>query len=105
MDMGTAKVPAEVRGRVAHHLIDIAEPSEPLSLARFLDAAHEALDEVWGRGRLPVLAGGSGQYVWALIEGWQVPRVEPDAALRRELEALAAAEGPAALHARLAALD
>jgi len=105
MDIGTAKVPAELRARVPHHLIDIAEPSDALSLARFLDAAHEALEDVWARGRLPVLAGGSGQYVWALIEGWQVPRVEPDASLRAELEALARDEGVGALVRRLAELD
>jgi tRNA dimethylallyltransferase len=105
MDIGTAKISRAVRARVPHHLIDIAEPSEPLSLARFLDAAHEVLEDVWSRGRLPVLAGGSGQYVWALIEGWQVPRVEPDAALRAELETLAHTEGASALVRRLAELD
>ena len=105
MDVGTAKVLPETRARVPHHLIDIAEPSEPLSLARFLDCAHAALEDVWARGRLPVLAGGSGQYVWALIEGWQVPRVEPDAALRAELEAVAREEGTQALVDRMMALD
>src|SRR5688572_13183964 len=102
MDVGTAKVSGETRERVPHHLIDIAEPSDALSLARFLDAAHEALEDVWVRGLLPVLAGGSGQYVWALIEGWQVPRVEPDASLRAELESLARDQGVGALVRRLA---
>jgi tRNA dimethylallyltransferase len=105
LDIGTAKVGAEVRARVRHHLIDIAEPSDQVTLALFLDAAQAVLADVWARGRLPVLAGGSGQYVWALLEGWQVPRVEPDAALRAELEALAVAGGPEALRARLATLD
>jgi tRNA dimethylallyltransferase len=86
-------------------LIDIAEPSEQFTLALFLEAAQEVLDDIWERGRLPVLAGGSGQYVWALLEGWQVPRVEPNPALRQELEALAARGGPEALRARLATLD
>jgi tRNA dimethylallyltransferase len=105
MDIGTAKVPPEERARVPHHLIDIVEPSDHLTLARFLDYANEALDDVWSRGKLPVLAGGSGQYVWALIEGWQPPRVPPDLELRAELEAVAEAEGPDVLHDRLAALD
>jgi len=105
MDIGTAKVSPEIRTRVPHHLIDIVEPSAQLSLARFLDAANEALQDVWGRGKLPVLAGGSGQYVWALIEGWQVPRVEPDAALRAELEALSREQGATALVGRLRELD
>jgi tRNA dimethylallyltransferase len=105
LDIGTAKVSQAVRDRVPHHVVDFVEPSEPMTLALFLEAAHEALDGVWHRGRLPVLAGGSGQYVWAVLEGWQVPRVEPDPALRSELEALAAAGGHEALRARLAALD
>lgn len=105
LDIGTAKLSPAARGCVPHHLIDIADPDEAFTLARYLDCAHEALAEVWGRGALPVLAGGSGQYVWALLEGWQVPRVAPDAALRAELEALAAAGGAATLRARLAEYD
>src|SRR4029079_1026193 len=105
LDIGTAKVDAASRARVPHHLIDVADPSESWSLARYLEAATSALDDVWRRHKLPVLAGGSGQYVTALLEGWQPPRVPPDEALRAELEALAAAEGPEAVHARLAALD
>ena len=54
-----------------------------MTLALFLDAAQAALDDIWSRDRLPVLAGGSGQYVWALLEGWQVPRVEPTLPARR----------------------
>jgi tRNA dimethylallyltransferase len=105
LDIGTAKAGPELRGRVPHHLLDIVDPDDQLTLARFLDAAHAALEDVWGRGRLPVLAGGSGQYIWALLEGWNVPRVPPNEALRAELEALAAREGNAALVARLAAVD
>lgn len=104
MDIGTAKPTPEQRLRVPHHLVDVTDPSEPMTLALFLEAAHAALEEVWGRRKLPVLAGGSGQYVWALLEGWQVPRVEPDPALRAELEALAST-GPDALRQRLEALD
>ena len=105
LDIGTAKVSRELRRRVPHHLIDIVDPDDPLTLARYLDAAQAALADVWSRGKLPILAGGSGQYFWALLEGWQVPRVPPDAGLRRELEALAETEGAVAVHARLAALD
>jgi tRNA dimethylallyltransferase len=67
--------------------------------------AQAAIDGVWSHGRLPVLAGGSGQYVWALLEGWQVPRVPPDQRLRAELDAVAVREGAAALQARLRELD
>jgi tRNA dimethylallyltransferase len=105
LDIGTAKVRAEIRERVRHHLVDIADPDEPLTLARYLDLAMAALEDVWSRGKLPILAGGSGQYIWALIEGWQVPRVPPDPALRAELEVFATRNGPKAVHARLAALD
>lgn len=105
LDIGTAKAGPELRARVPHHLLDIVDPGDQLTLARFLDAAHAALEDVWARDKLPVLAGGSGQYVWALLEGWNVPRVPPDEALRAELEALAVREGNAALVARLAAVD
>jgi tRNA dimethylallyltransferase len=105
LDIGTAKAGPDLRARVPHHLLDIVDPGDQLTLARFLDAAHAALDDVWSRGKLPILAGGSGQYVWALLEGWNVPRVPPDAKLRAELEALAAHEGNAALVARLAEVD
>ncbi|HEY7465643.1 MAG TPA: tRNA (adenosine(37)-N6)-dimethylallyltransferase MiaA, partial [Dehalococcoidia bacterium] len=105
LDIGTAKATAEQRARVPHHLIDVADPAEPLTLARWLDLAQAALADVWSRGKLPVLAGGSGQYVWALLEGWQVPRVAPDPALRAELESLAAESGTPALLERLRELD
>jgi tRNA dimethylallyltransferase len=105
MDVGTAKPSDLERARVPHHLIDVTDPDETMTLARFLEEAQTALDAIWARGRLPVLAGGSGQYLWALLEGWQVPRVAPDPALREELEALAIADGPLAVHARLAAVD
>ncbi|HLF75906.1 MAG TPA: tRNA (adenosine(37)-N6)-dimethylallyltransferase MiaA [Dehalococcoidia bacterium] len=105
LDIGTAKVDAATRARVPHHLIDVVDPDRPMSLALYLELATAALDDVWSRGKLPVLAGGSGQYVWALLEGWQVPRIAPDIALRRELDAVAAKEGAPALQARLASLD
>lgn len=105
MDIGTAKPSADERARVPHHLIDVNDPDETMTLARFLEEAHAALEDIWARGRLPVLAGGSSQYLWALLEGWQVPRVAPDLALREELEALAVEAGPLAVHERLAAVD
>ena len=105
MDIGNAKPSPAERARARHHLVDITDPDDPLTLARFLDAAKAAVEDIWSRGKLPVLAGGSGQYAWALIEGWQVPRVPPDPALRAELEAVAASDGPEALRARLAAID
>jgi tRNA dimethylallyltransferase len=105
LDIGTAKVSAADRGRVPHHLIDVATPDDQVTLARYLDLATAALEDIWERGRQPVLAGGSGQYVWALLEGWSVPRVPPDDALRTELEVFAAEHGAEAVHARLAQVD
>ena len=74
-------------------------------MADFLERARAALDDIWGRGRLPLLLGGSGQYVWALLEGWRVPAVAPDPRLRLRLEVEAAESGGDALHAHLATLD
>ena len=100
MGIGTAKVSLEQRTRVPHHLIDIVDPDDHLTLARYLDYANAVLEDVWQRDKLPVLAGGSGQYVWALIEGWQPPRVAPDPEFRRELEVEAERVGPHALQDR-----
>ncbi len=105
MDIGTAKPTPEERARVPHHLIDIADPDDTVGLARFLAQAHRAIAEVHARGRLPVVVGGTGQYVRALVEGWTPPAVPPDPALRAELEEQAHWEGLEALIARLAALN
>jgi tRNA dimethylallyltransferase len=105
MDIGTAKPTAEQRARVPHWLVDVADPDEEFGLARYLDLAQAAMDGVWSGSGQPLLVGGTGQYVWALLEGWQVPRVGPDWDLRRELEERANREGHDALHAELAALD
>jgi len=74
------------------------------TLADFLREARSALDDIWARGKTPLVVGGTGQYVWALLEGWQPPAVEPDLELRSELEAQLAAEGVGALFRRLQAL-
>ena len=105
MDVGTAKPTPEERARVPHHLIDIANPGETVGLAEFQEQAYAAIEDVHARKKLPLLVGGTGQYVRAVVEGWCIPRVPPDPALRAELEAQAGREGAAALHARLARLD
>jgi tRNA dimethylallyltransferase len=105
MDTGTAKPSATDRARVTHWLIDVIDPDALFSLAQYLDLAREALDGVWRRGRVPFLVGGTGQYVWALIEGWQVPRIPPDRELRRSLEERMQSEGIDALYSELAAVD
>lgn len=105
MDIGTAKPTAEERARVRHWLIDTAEPDQPFSLGRYLDLANAALADCWSRSALPILVGGTGQYVWALLEGWRVPRVPPDPRLRAELEAQAEREGPHPLLEELERVD
>jgi tRNA dimethylallyltransferase len=101
MDVGTAKPTAEERAGVPHYLIDIRDPHEPYSLATFLDDAYAAIEDIARRGRLPIVAGGTPQYLRALLEGWQVPHVAPDEQLRAELEL----EDTAALYARLQRID
>jgi len=92
MDVGTDKVTARDRERVAHYLIDVTDPDETLTLAQFQRKAYAAIDRVIARGRLPILVGGSGQYVWAVVEGWGVPEVAPKHALRAELDTLSTDE-------------
>ncbi len=105
MDIGTAKPTAAEQAAAAHWLIDCANPGEQYTLAGFLDDARAAIEDIAGRGRTPIVAGGSAQYVWALLEGWQVPGVAPDATLRRTLESLAEREGAAAVAVILAGED
>jgi tRNA dimethylallyltransferase len=105
MDIGTAKPTPEERSLAPHHLIDVVDPDQEFSLAHYLELAVAALEDVWPRGKQPLLVGGSGQYVWALLEGWRVPRLPPQRKLRRELEERAAREGAAALHGELAQVD
>lgn len=105
MDIGTAKPTAEEREAVPHHLIDLVPPTETYGLARFQQAATQAIEEIHGRGRLPFLVGGTGQFVTAVLEGWRPPPRPDDLSLRRELEAFAEEHGHQALHARLARVD
>lgn len=105
MDIGTGKVTASERGGVAHHLIDVVDPDEPFGLADYVERASAALVDIRARGRTPILAGGSGQYIWAMAEGWEVPRVAPDLELRAALAERARARGPLSLHEELAQID
>ncbi len=105
MSIGTAKPTPAEQAAAPHHLIDIAAPDEPFSLAAFLALARAAIADAAARGATPVVVGGAGQYVWGLAEGWSAPAVPPDHALRQELEAIAKRDGPTALHERLRAVD
>lgn len=105
MDIGTAKPTPAERRRVPHHLIDVADPDEIWSLAIFQDAARRVIAGIHSRQRLPLLVGGTGQYIRAVIEGWQVPQIAPDPQWRAALEGWAEQVGAQGLHARLARLD
>jgi tRNA dimethylallyltransferase len=105
MDIGTAKPMPEERSLAPHHLIDMVDPDQEFSLAQYLELAVAALEDVWSGGKQPLLVGGSGQYVWALLEGWRVPRLPPQRGLRRELEERVARQGAEALHRELAQVD
>jgi tRNA dimethylallyltransferase len=105
MDIGTAKPSLADRQRVPHHLYDIVEPTETYSLALYRRDARGAFESCWSRGVMPWLVGGTGQYLWGLLEDWQVPEVAPTPTLRAELQSVADEQGVAALHVRLAAAD
>ncbi len=105
MDLGTAKPTPEERAAVPHHLIDMVLPDHTFTLAEYQRLAYAAIGAIHARGRLPLLVGGTGQYISAVIEGWNVPEVPPQPKLRAELEAFAAEHGAQALHDRLAMLD
>ena len=105
MAIGTAKPTATELRSARHHLIDIRSPDSPISLGEYLPLASETIESIAARGKLPILCGGSGQYVWAVLEGWNVPQVPPDPDFRARLERRLAAEGPALLWQELWQLD
>ena len=78
MDIGTAKPTPEEQARVPHHLIDIADPDESLSLSVFQREARLVISDIQARGRLALLVGGTGQYIRAVTQGWTPPEVKPD---------------------------
>jgi len=105
MDIGTAKPTPQERALVPHHLIDVATPDEALTLAQYQTLARDAIDDVLSRGRLPLLVGGSGLYVRAVLEGWTIPQVPPDPQLRAVLERESMQDDGIDLHRWLTTLD
>jgi tRNA dimethylallyltransferase len=105
MNIGTAKPTTEEQARMPHHLIDIANPDEILSLAVFQQKARETIADIHTRNKLPFLVGGTGQYVRAVTEGWTPPEVEPDERLRNELEREKEERGVYRLYEKLKNLD
>lgn len=105
LDIGTAKPTPQQLATVPHHGIDLINPDEPFSLALYCDMAHAAITQCHAKGSVPLLVGGTGQYLAALLQGWNVPRVPPNDALRAELFAYAETYGTHALYERLAHCD
>ncbi len=105
MDIGTAKPTEEEKRGVPHHMIDVAEPGENYSVARYVAEAVPVVDDILARGRLPIVAGGTGLYIDHLIAGRRFAPFEADSGLRAELQARAGTEGLPALYARLQQAD
>lgn len=103
MDVGTAKPTAAQRRAVPHHVLDVWDVTERASVADYQQRARAAVDAVLARGRVPLLVGGSGLYVRAVVDDLEFPGTDPD--LRARLEAELAETGPAALHRRLSGVD
>jgi tRNA dimethylallyltransferase len=105
MDIGTAKPSKEERSRIPHHLIDVADPDQIWSLAVFQEEARKAIAEIHAKGRLPLLVGGTGQYIRAVTKGWTPPKIGANEKLRGVLEKLASEHNNYWLHAKLNILD
>lgn len=105
MDIGTAKPTPAERYSIPHHLIDVADPDQEWSLAVYLARALEAIRDIQVRQKLPFLVGGTGQYIQAVIQGWDLPRIKPDPALRAVLERWAGEIGCQGMRTRLEELD
>ena len=95
MDIATAKPSKEEMRGIPHHLIDFVEPDEKFSVARYVELAHAAISDIAGRGRVPIIAGGTGLYVDSLLQNISFSPQESDEGLRRELNAMAAEKGGA----------
>ncbi|GAJ00249.1 unnamed protein product, partial [marine sediment metagenome] len=83
MDIGTAKPSPQELSLVPHHLINIVNPDEDFSLAQYQELAYQAIDDIQRRSKLPLLVGGSGLYVWSVLEGWGISKIPPDPEFRR----------------------
>ncbi len=105
MDIGTAKPTREEMGGVPHHMLDVADPEEDFSVARYVDMAARCVENVLSRGRLPILAGGTGLYIDSLLSGRTFAAFDGRGSLREELETRFAREGGQALLTELAQVD
>ena len=105
MDIGTAKPTREERGGVPHHMLDVADPREEYSVARYAREATACVDDILDRGKLPILVGGTGQYIDAVKAGHSFAAFRPDSGVRQALQARAEAEGGQTLWRELEQID
>ena len=105
MDIGTAKISPEQRKGIPHYLIDLIDPRETWNVVRFQQEARKALAEIYGEGRIPILCGGTGFYIQALLYDIDFTAMQEDLPLRESLLAVYRQDGPEALHERLRAVD
>jgi tRNA dimethylallyltransferase len=105
LDIGTAKPTPQELSLIPHHLIDVVNPDEEFSLALYQRMANQAIEDIFERDRLPFLVGGSGLYVRAVLEGWQVPGVSPDPEFRYNVEKRAGESGANELYEELVRVD
>lgn len=105
MDIGSAKVTKEEAEGIPHHLIDICDPDDAMSVAVFQQLARAAIDDIYARGKLPIIVGGTGLYIRSILYDYEFVERPVDEALRADLERLAEVEGREALHQRLVQLD
>jgi tRNA dimethylallyltransferase len=105
LSIGTAKPTLQQQSLVPHHLFDIIEPDGSFSIAQFLEIAREKITEILSRNITPVVVGGTGQYLWGLIEGWQIPAIPPNKTLRKNYESFVNENGSEALYKKLLSID
>ena len=105
MNIGSAKITKEEMDGVPHHLIDVLLPEEEFHIVRFQEMAKTAMEEIYQRGHIPILTGGTGFYIQAVTRDIDFTATHGDESYRNELEALAASEGPQCLHDMLLAVD
>lgn len=105
MDIGTAKIRLEEMDGVPHHLIDILEPTEDFNVVRFQALARAAAEDIYSRGKIPIMAGGTGFYIQALLNDIDFTQIDENTQFREEMERLAAEQGAEVLHERLRAVD
>ena len=105
MDIGTDKPLKEELSVIPHHLIDIIKPDEDFSLAQYQQLAYRIVADIQNRNKLPILTGGTGLYIWAVLEGWKIPEVPPNPELRNDLEERAARGEEKELYQELVKVD